>query len=91
MILCNCLLHLELPHVSSLKGRRAVINSLKEKLKQFNLSVLDISGDYVKEADIAFVFLAPNAMKSAQYRDKIEKMLEQYFGEYLFELSYEEW
>ena len=37
MILCNCLLHLELLHVSSLKGRRAVINALKEKLKQFNL------------------------------------------------------
>ncbi len=90
MILCNCLLHFDLPHVSSLKGRRAVTNAVKEKLKQFNLSVMDISGEYAKEADIAFVFLAPDAMRSAQYRDRIEKMLERYFGEFEFELSYEE-
>jgi len=90
MILCNCLLHLELPHVSSLKGRRAVVNSLKEKLKAFNVSILDVSGEYAKEAGIAFVFLAPDAMKSAQYRDKIEKMLDRHFGEYAFELEFEE-
>jgi len=31
---------------------------MKEKLKAFNLSVLDVSGEYAKEADIAFVFLS---------------------------------
>jgi len=90
MIICNCLLHLELPHIESLKGRRSVTNSIKEKLKAFNLSLLDVSGEYAREADIAFVFLSPNALSAAQYREKIEKMLERNFSEYAFDLEYEE-
>lgn len=90
MIICNCILHLELPHVQSLKGRRSVTSSMKEKLKAFNLSVLDVSSEYAKEADIAFVFLSQNSLGAAQYREKIEKMLERNFSEYHFELEYEE-
>jgi len=89
MIICNCILHIELPYVHSLKGRRSVTSSMKEKLKAFNLSVLDVSGEYAKEADIAFVFLSPNSLSAAQYREKIEKMLEWNFSEYDFELDYE--
>jgi hypothetical protein len=63
---------------------------MKEKLKTFNLSVIDISGEYAKEADLAFVFLSPNSLGAAQYREKIEKMLERHFSEYHFELDYEE-
>lgn len=90
MIICSCIIHLELPYVVSLKGRRSVINSMKEKLKIFNLSVLDVSGEYAKEADIAFVFLSQNSLQSSQYREKIEKMLEKNFSEYHFEVEYEE-
>jgi len=90
MIICNCILHIELPYVQSLKGRRSVTNSIKEKLKAFNLSVLDVSGEYAKEADIAFVFLSQDSLGAAQYREKIEKMLERNFSEYYFELEYEE-
>ena len=90
MIISNCILHIDLPYVQSLKGRRSVVNSLKEKLKAFNLSVLDVSGEYAKEADIAFVFLSQNSLGAAQYREKIEKMLERNFSEYHFELEHEE-
>ena len=90
MIISNCILHIDLPYVHSLKGRRSIVNSIKEKLKAFNLSVLDVSGEYVKEADIAFVFLSQNALGAAQYREKIEKLLERNFSEYHFELEYEE-
>jgi len=90
MIICNCIIHLELPHIHSLKGRRSVTNSMKEKLKAFNVSVLDVSGEYAKEADIAFVFLSPNSLSAAQYREKVEKMLENNFSEYDFSLEYEE-
>jgi uncharacterized protein YlxP (DUF503 family) len=90
MIISNCILHIDLPYAHSLKGRRRVVNSMKEKLKAFNLSVLDVSGEYAKEADIAFVFLSQNALDAAQYRKKIEKMLERSFSEYHVELEYEE-
>lgn len=81
---------MELPEVHSLKGRRSVLNSLKEKLKKFNVSLLDISSEYAKEADIAFVFLSHNARSTAQYREEIESMLERNFSEYYYELEYEE-
>jgi len=55
-----------------------------------NLSVLDVSGEYAREADIAFVSLSQNSLGSAQYREKIEKMLERNFSEYHFDLEYEE-
>jgi uncharacterized protein YlxP (DUF503 family) len=90
MIINNCILHFELPQAHSLKGRRAITNSVKEKLKSFNISVLDVSGSYVKEADIAFVFLSPNTLEASQYRNKIEQMLERNFGEYHWELDFEE-
>ena len=90
MIISNCILHIDLPEVVSLKGRRAVTNSMKEKLKSFNVSVIDLSGEYAKEADIGFVFVSPNNLKSAQYREKIESMLERNFAEYPYEIDHEE-
>lgn len=90
MILSNCHLHMELPEVHSLKGRRAVLNRLKEKLKKFNISLLDISGEYAREADVAFVFISHDARKAAQYREEIESMLERNFSEYFYELECEE-
>lgn len=90
MIICNCVVHLDLYDVSSLKGRRSVLNKFKEKLKTFNVSVMDISSEYPKEADIAFVFLSPSRLESARYRDKIENALITIFPEYTIELDYEE-
>ena len=89
MLIHNCLIHFELPHVHSLKGRRSITNALKEKLKAFNLSVLDVSGEYPKEADIAFIFLSPDAKQGTQYLQKIEAMIERHFGEYVWEVEYE--
>jgi uncharacterized protein YlxP (DUF503 family) len=90
MIINSCILYLELPEIHSLKGRRAVTNSLKEKLKKFNVSVLDVSGEYAKEVSIAFVFLSPSSLEAVQYRQKIEQMIENNFGEFYFELEFEE-
>lgn len=89
MVICNCVLHLELPHVHSLKGRRSITNSLKEKLKSFNVSVLDLSGAYPKEADIAFVFLAPDSLAAAQYREKVDRLMQRHFPELLYDLEHE--
>ena len=90
MILVQGILHLELPEVQSLKGRRRVVDSLKERLRTFNISVLDVSGSYVREADIALAWLAHDARQSAQIRQSIESVMDRYYGEYLYELDYEE-
>lgn len=90
MLICNCAVHLDLYDVHSLKGRRSVLNKCKEKLKTFNCSVMDISGEYAKEADIAFVFLSPSRLESARYREKIEKALLTLFPEYSIDIDHEE-
>lgn len=90
MVICSCTLHLDLYDVSSLKGRRSVLNKLKEKLKTFNVSVMDISGEYAREADIAFVFLSPDRLEAARYREKIENSLVSLFPEYAIEIEYED-
>ncbi|MHC3994331.1 DUF503 domain-containing protein [Thiomicrolovo sp. ZZH C-3] len=89
MLICHCYLHFELPHVHSLKGRRSVMNGIKERLKAFNVSVMDVSGEYPKEGDIAFVFLSADARTAAQYRDAVEQMLERHFPELTYTLEYE--
>lgn len=90
MILCNCILTFDLIGISSLKGRRAITNSIKEKLKQFNVSVLDISSEYPQEAVIAVAFLSPGRADAAQYREKIESMIERNFPEWHYDMEYEE-
>jgi len=90
MTLSHAILRLELPEAHSLKGRRRIVNSLKERLKAFNISVLDVSGSYVREAEIALAWLAHNPRQSAQIRQSVERVLERHFSEYPWDLEIEE-
>jgi len=74
----------ELPFVFSLKERRRVLNSIKDKLKKFNISILDISGEYPKEASIAIVYAAHNEKQAGEIRKKIENFLYKNFPEIEF-------
>ncbi len=89
MVIVNLLIEFELPSARSLKGRRAVVNSLKAKLKKLNVSVLDVSGEYAKEAALAVAFLAPDENRANSFVQKIENFLYKYFPEYSFDVSYE--
>ncbi|MRI83272.1 MAG: DUF503 domain-containing protein [Nitratiruptor sp.] len=89
MLLVNALLELDLPLSHSLKGRRKILNALKERLQKRNLSILDLSSDYPKEATLAICFLAlsePEALKKLQ---GIEREVERLFPELDYSLSYE--
>lgn len=83
-------LDFELNDVESLKGRRAVLNSIKDRLKSFNVSVLDISSEYPKEATLAVAFLSPDRIMAAQYRSQLEAAIESRFPEYPCEVDYDE-
>ncbi len=89
MVIVNGYIDMVLPNVSSLKGRRAVLNAMREKLKKFNLSQLDISGEYPKEASIAFIFLASDEVQANRILTNMEQMLERSFPECECEMSYE--
>ncbi len=89
MVITNLIIEFDLPFIHGLKGRRAVINSIKEKLKKFNVSILDISGEYPKEAALAVAFLSPDEEKANSYVQKIENFLYKNFPEYFFNIQYE--
>lgn len=74
----------ELPYVFSLKERRKIVNSVKDRLKKFNVSVLDISGEYPKEASIAVVFAAHNEKLAGEIQRKIEEFLYKTFPDIEF-------
>jgi len=90
MVLVNGAIYLNLDFVESLKGRRAIVNSLKERLKCKNISILDISSNYAKEATLAFCFLSSDSSSSAKYKEQITKLIERYFPEIDYEIDYEE-
>ncbi len=89
MVIVNLLIEFELPFVEGLKGRRAVLNSIKERLKKMNLSVLDISSQYPKEAALAVVFASIDEKNAQKKIQKIEKLLYESFPQYSFDISFE--
>ena len=89
MILIYADLTIDLPHVTSKKGRRAILNSLKERLGRMNASVLDLSGEYPKEARLALAFLA---LTEADGRDRImavERWISNRYPDLCFDLDFE--
>ena len=84
MVIVNLIADFELPFVFSLKERRKILNSIKDKLKKFNVSILDISGEYPKEASVAIVYAAHNEKQAGEIRKKIENFLFKNFPEIEF-------
>ena len=82
-------LDFDLPFVFSIKDRRKVINSIKDKLKKFNVSTLDISAEYVKETSLAVVFAVHNEKQAGEYIKTIESFLYKNFPEIEFFIDYE--
>lgn len=89
MLIVSLILDFELPFVFSLKERRKIVNSIKDKLKKFNVSILDISGEYPKEASIAVCYLAHNEKQAEEIYKSIEKFLEKNFPEIEFYIEKE--
>ncbi len=84
MVIVNLIADFELPFVFSLKERRKILNSIKSKLKKFNVSVLDISAEYPKEASVAIVFVAHNEKQAGEIKREIEDFLYRNFPEIEF-------
>ena len=89
MLLINMQILLDMPYVQSLKGRRKIIHSLKDRLKSHNLSILDLSSEYAKEGELAVAFLSLNQKEVAKKIDTIETILDKFISEIEYEINYE--
>ncbi|MCF6201681.1 MAG: DUF503 family protein [Hydrogenimonas sp.] len=89
MTLTYATLTLDLPLIETKKGRRAVTNSIKERLKNMNCSVLDLSLEYPKEAAIAIAFLSENESSAHKKIEKIEQLIQNRWPHIEASLDYE--
>jgi len=89
VLIVHGVLELQIPSAHSLKGRRRIVTSIMDRLKGRNISLLDLSSSYPREALIAFVFLALNHPGAQQKLGTIQRVVERSFPEIDFDLSYE--
>ena len=89
MLLVNMQIIIDLPYASSLKGRRKIVHSIKEKLTKYNISILDLSSEYIKEAELAIAFLALSQKDIAKKIKTIEKILDNFISEIEYTINYE--
>lgn len=83
-------INFQIQNPNGLKGRRKIVNSLKDKLKnRFNISILDISSEYPKEATLALSFLNFSEREAKENVDKIDEFLNSNFPEFEFYLDVE--
>jgi len=89
MIIINMIIEFELPYVEGKKGRRAVLNAIKDKLKNRNISLLDLSGEYPKNATLAIVYLNGDAVSAKRKVTQIEELIYQVDSSLSFDIRYE--
>ena len=89
MLLVNMQIVLDFPYVNSLKERRKILNSIKDRLKRYNLSILDLSRDYAKEGELAVAYLSHSLRDVNIMEQSIERVLDRFIGDIEYEISKE--
>ncbi len=89
MLIVYATITLQLPYISSLKGRRKILNSIKDRLKHQNIAIADLSGEYAKEATLALLFFAANENIANNKITKIDNLLANSFSDIEYEIEYE--
>lgn len=89
MIILAIHLELELPFVHGLKERRKLLHSLKERLKKFNASVIDLSGEYPREGQIGVAVACGSEESAAGALEKIRRFMDSEAFEYEYTIQYE--
>jgi len=89
VLIVHALITLRLPYVHSLKGRRKILNAIKDRLKNKNMAVADVSGEYAKEGLLTLCFFASTQEDANNKIEQLEQLLEHHFPELDFEMQYE--
>ena len=89
MVITSIVVDFEMLDATSLKDRRKVINSIRDKLKKFNISFLDISREYPKEASFAICYITHNEAMAKEIKQKIDSFLYKNFPQYQFNFDEE--
>ena len=76
---CNVKLELELPYASSLKDKRQIIRSLKDRLRRKNVSVVELNHqDSWQRATVEISLAAVSHGAAEEKRNEVKRMLLNY-------------
>lgn len=76
---CAVRLELELPFATSLKDKRQVLRSLKDRLRRKNVSVVEADNqDFWQRATVEFALAAIDRRAVDEKRDEVRRMLLNY-------------
>lgn len=76
---CTVRLELELPFSSSLKHKRQIVRSLKDRLRRKNISVVEADNqDSWQRATVEFALAAVNRRTAEEKRDEVRRQLLNY-------------
>ncbi len=91
MVIGNLVLNFYLPHADSLKSKRMVVRSVKEKLKsKFNVSVAEVGyQDVWQNAQIAVVLVAPDKFQVEKSLQSIVNFIESTYPDLYIDISRE--
>lgn len=91
MVIGSIVFDIYIPHATSLKEKRMVIRSLKEKLKsKFNVSVSEVGNqDLWQSAYIAVVMVSPEKKQTEKIMQSIINFVESNFPELHFNIHKE--
>jgi uncharacterized protein YlxP (DUF503 family) len=78
-LFCNVKLELELPYASSLKDKRQIIRSLKDRLRRKNVSVVESNHqDSWQRATVEISLAAVSYGAAEEKRNEVKRMLLNY-------------
>lgn len=78
---------IDLHMTGGLKYRRKIANSIKDRLKKLNLSIIDISTEYSKEIELAVVYVSPTMEIKDSIKQAIVDILDLGSYEYEYEIN----
>lgn len=89
MVILAVHLELVLPFVHGLKERCKLLSSLKERLKKFNASIIDLSGEYPREGQLGMVLACGSEKSAVGVLERIRLFLDLEAFEYEYTIQHE--
>ncbi len=89
MLIVHLYITFDLPYVHSLKGRRKILASIKERLKNKNMAVVDVSGEYPKEGALEVCFFAASQNDAKNKIESLQNLLQERFSDIEYNIDYE--
>lgn len=89
MVVLTVTVHFDFPEVFGLKGRRKILKSIQDRLKNRNYSTIDLSGEYPKEGVLGLASVCLSQQLAHQKLISLQEFLDHQAHEYDYQIDSE--